>query len=368
MSSTPLADRLHGVERLCLPVWVFDFGRARMAWANRAALELWRAPSLDELLARDYSDASPATRTRNEGHLQRLSEDHRAYAEESFTFYPRGEPLHLRCVMSAIELDDGRMALLIEGHVRTGPQEPSVLRSHEAMRHVSAMVALLDTTGAVLVRNPAAQSAFGLSSAPSDWFEDAGIAARIQQVAETNEVLREELVALTNEGPRWHAVEARRTSDPTTGSHAVVVHQVDVTEQRDREELIGAQQRQILELSAPLLDVAEGVIAVPIVAVLTEARSAELERRLLPAVVARGAQVVVLDVTGTTAAEGAGLAELLRLISAVRLLGARPIVTGVRPALATALVKSGAELSDVPMMRSLREALASVRTQRLLRR
>jgi rsbT co-antagonist protein RsbR len=368
MSSTSLADRLRGVERLCLPVWVFDFERARMAWANRAALELWRAPSLDELLARDYSDASPATRTRNEGHLHRLSEDRSAYAEESFTFYPRGEPLHLRCVMSAIELDDGRMALLIEGHVRTGPQEPSVLRSHEAMRHVSAMVALVDTAGAVLVRNPAAQSAFGLSSALSDWFEDAGVAARIRQVAETNEVLREALVALTNEGPRWHAVEARRTSDPVTGSHAVVVHQVDMTEQREREALIMAQQSQILELSAPLLDVAEGVIAVPIVAVLTEARSAELERRLLPAVVARGARVVVLDVTGATAAEGAGLAELLRLISAVRLLGAQPLVTGVRPALATQLVTSGAELSGVPMMRSLREALASASTQRLLRR
>jgi len=270
--------------------------------------------------------------------------------------------------MSAIELDDGRLALLIEGHVRTGPQEPSVLRSHEAMRHVSALVALLDTAGAVLVRNPAADRAFGPSSAPSDWFEDAGAAARIQQVAETNEVLREALVALTNEGPRWHAVEARRTSDPTTGSHAVVVHLVDLTEPREREALIVAQQHQILELSAPLLDVAEGVIAVPILAAMTEARSAELERRLLPAVVARSAQVVVFDMTGATAAEGAGLAELLRLIRAVRLLGARPLVTGVHPALATELVKSGAELSSVPMMRSLREALASVRTERPLQR
>lgn len=351
-----------------MPVWVFDFRRARMAWANRAALDLWRAPSLAELLARDYSDSSAATRTRNEAHLQRLSEDRSAYGEESFTFYPRGEPLHLRCVMSAIDLDDGQVALLIEGHVRTGLQEPAVLRSHEAMLHVSAMVALLDAAGAVLVRNPAAQRAFGPASAPPDWFEDAGAAARIGRVAETNEALREELVALTSEGPRWHAVEARRTSDPVTGRFAVVVHQLDVTEQREREALIGAQQQQILELSAPLLDVAEGVIAVPIVAALTEARSLELERRLLPAVVARRARVVVFDVTGVMAAEGAGLAELLRLLRAVRLLGARPLVTGVRPALATELVKSGAELADVLMLRSLREALAFAGSPGLLRR
>jgi len=368
MPETSLAERLRGVERLCLPVWVFDYERARMAFANRAALELWRSPSLDEFLARDYGDMSAATRTRNEGHLRRLTEDRSAYAEDNVTFYPRGEPLHLRCVLSAVELDDGRIALLIEGHLRTEAQDPTLLRNNEALRHVSAMVALLDPDGAVLVMNPAAQRAFGASSTPADWFEDEGVRARILRVAESNGVLREEVVALTNEGPRWHAVEARRTSDPASGRHAVVVHQVDVTERREREALIGAQQREILELSAPLLDVAAGVVAVPIVAALTEARCAELEQRLLPGVVERGAQVVVFDVTGATATNGAGLAELLRLISAVRLLGARPLVTGVRPALASQLVASGAELSGVPMMRSLRDALASLRAPRSPRR
>ncbi|MRG92209.1 STAS domain-containing protein [Polyangium spumosum] len=359
MSSTSLTDRLRGVERLSFPVWVFDVERGRMAWGNRAALELWRSPSLEEFLSRDYSDMSPATRTRNEGFLRALGEDRSAHVEHGFTFYPRGEPLHLTCVMSGMDLDDGRLALLIEGHVRTEPQDPRMLRSHEAMRHVSAMVALLDTAGAVLVMNPAALRAFGESSAPADWFDDTSAAARILEVAETNEVFDEELAARTSEGPRWHAVEARRTSDPATGKHAVVVHQVDVTERREREALIEAQRREILELSAPLLDVADGVVAVPIVAALTEARCAELERRLLAGVAARGARVVVFDLTGATAADGAGLSQLLRLISAVRLLGARATVTGVRPAMATELVRSGAEIAGVAMMRSLRDALVA---------
>ncbi|WP_437674155.1 STAS domain-containing protein [Sorangium sp. So ce131] len=363
MPSTSLADRLSGVERLCLPVWVFDLERGRMAWGNRAALEIWRSPSLEEFLSRDYSDMSPATRTRNEGVLRAVSQDRSAYVEHGFTFYPRGEPLHLRCVMSAVELDDGRLALLIEGHVRTEPQDPRVLRSHEALRHVSAMVVLLDPAGAVLVMNPAALRAFGESSAFADWFEDPGAAARILRVAETNGVLDEELAARTSQGTRWHAVEARRTSDPATGKHAVVVHQVDVTERREREALIEAQQHEILELSAPLLDVAEGVLAVPIVAALTEARCAELEGRLLAGVVERGAQVVIFDVTGATAAGSSGLSQLLRLVSAVRLLGARAVVTGVRAAIATELVQTGAELASVPMMRSLKDALAAARAR-----
>lgn len=356
------------MERLCLPVWVFDYERARMAWANRAALEIWRSPSIEEFLARDYADMSAATRTRNENNLRKVSEDRSSFVEEILTFYPRGEPLHLRCVQSAIELDDGRLALFIEGHVRTDAQDPRLLRSQEALRHVSVMVALLDTKGEVLVMNPAAQRAFGASTTTAAWFEDENIPARIVDVAEANGVLREELVALTSEGPRWHAVEARRTSDPATGKHAVVVHQVDVTERREREALIVAQQREILELSAPQLDVAVGVVAVPIVAALTEARCHELERRLLPGVVERGAQVVVFDVTGATATDGAGLAELLRLVSAVRLLGARPLVTGVRPALARELIANGAELGGVPMMRSLREALAALQARRSERR
>jgi len=369
MPESPLAVRLRGLERLCLPVWVFDVERARMAWGNAAALTIWRSPSLDEFLSRDYSDASTATRTRNEGFLRRLREGHDAHIEHAFTFYPRGEPLHLRCFMSAVELDDGRFAMLIEGHVRTEEQDPKILRSHEALRHVSAMVALLSPQGAVLVMNPAAESAFGGASTPSTWFEDAGVVARILKVAETLEVLDEELVAWTNEGPRWHAVEARRTSDPVTGKYAIVVHQVDVTERREREALIEAQQREILELSAPLLDVAEGVVAVPIVAALTETRCAELERRLLPGMMERGAQVVVFDLTGATATEGEGLSLLVRLISAVRLLGARPMVTGVRSTLARELVQSGADLAGAAVMRSLRGALAAARgAQRPLRR
>ncbi|MDI1435728.1 STAS domain-containing protein [Polyangium sorediatum] len=364
MPQFSLAERLRGLERLCLPVWVFDVERARMAWGNAAALTIWRSPSLDEFLSRDYSDASTATRTRNEGFLRRLREGHDAHIEHAFTFYPRGEPLHLRCFISGIELDDGRFAQLIEGQVRTEAQDPRILRCDEALRHVSAMVALLSPEGAVLVRNPAAENAFGGSSTPSAWFEDAGAEARILKVAETQEVLDEELVALTSEGPRWHAVEARRTSDPVTGKHAIVVHQVDVTERREREALIEAQQREILELSAPLLDVAEGVVAVPIIAALTEARCAELERRLLPGLVERGARVVVFDLTGATASEGEGLSQLVRLINAVRLLGARPMVTGVRSTLARELVQSGADLAGAAVMRSLRDALASPRAAR----
>jgi hypothetical protein len=36
------------------PVWVFDGDKKSMYWANRAALEVWNASTLESLLARDF--------------------------------------------------------------------------------------------------------------------------------------------------------------------------------------------------------------------------------------------------------------------------------------------------------------------------
>ncbi|MEL6186754.1 MAG: hypothetical protein AAFU79_19200, partial [Myxococcota bacterium] len=47
------------------PTWVFDVDREGMVFGNRAACDFWRAPSVDELVARDFSsDMSSATRSR----------------------------------------------------------------------------------------------------------------------------------------------------------------------------------------------------------------------------------------------------------------------------------------------------------------
>jgi PAS domain-containing protein len=61
-----------GFDALRRPVWVFDDIRKRKVYANRAAIELWGAASLDELLARDFSDQSPAVRVRMEDIAKRI--------------------------------------------------------------------------------------------------------------------------------------------------------------------------------------------------------------------------------------------------------------------------------------------------------
>jgi hypothetical protein len=141
-----------GFDALRRPVWVFDDVRKRKLYANRAAVELWGAASLDELLARDFSDQSPAIRMRMEDIARRIEGGD--VVEERWTFYPNGAPVAVQTAISRIALPDGGHAMLFEAVVI----EPLVeeQRAIEALRHTSALVSLYDADGFRVFGNPAA--------------------------------------------------------------------------------------------------------------------------------------------------------------------------------------------------------------------
>ena len=97
------------------PVWVFDIDRRRVHWANQAALQVWRATSLDELCSRDMGrDMSAAVATR----LAQYQADfarHDARFNEQWTLYPGGRPVALNVTFRGHRLADGRMRVQIEG-------------------------------------------------------------------------------------------------------------------------------------------------------------------------------------------------------------------------------------------------------------
>jgi len=121
--------------------------------------------------------------------------------------------------------------------------------------------------------------------------------------------------------------------------------------------IIDAQHQEILTLSAPLLDVGEDVLAVPIIGAMSEARAEEIMNRLLNAIVERQVLRVVLDLTGLDSIETNTADHLMRIVRAIRLLGAEAIITGIRPAVAQTIVELGIELSDLTTRRTLRQAL-----------
>lgn len=354
-------DRIAVLATIAIPIWLIDYVQQKMVWGNQKAIELWGAADLADLLGRDFTRPSEAVRTWRCA-TQTLIE---AGGSEIrlITFYPHGSSaVTARCHISGFKLDDGRVVALTQAFDTAVAIDPEQLRGVEALRRIWAIVTLLDEAGAVLMHNPAGLRAFGPLPSVRDWFADETVAQAIEAAVRAGDTFRAEVLVHTAAGQRWHTIEAHRSVDPVTGRPTTLLLQLDVTDSRLLRLTLERQAQQIQELSVPILDVGQGVLAVPLIGALDVERSQAIGARLLPEVAARRAGSVILDLTGVDALETEGAEALMKVARAIQLLGARPILTGIRPALAEMLVKRGVELGGILTLRSLHEGLTRCRT------
>ena len=120
---------------------------------------------------------------------------------------------------------------------------------------------------------------------------------------------------------------------------------------------IEQQRATIRELSTPILDLWEGVLALPIVGAVDAERAADMTDRLLQRVVDAEAREVILDLTGLAVVDTQAADLLGRLVRATALLGARCTITGLSPELAQTMVSIGLDMSGIRMHRTMRDAL-----------
>lgn len=100
----------------------------------------------------------------------------------------------------------------------------------------------------------------------------------------------------------------------------------------------------VAQLSTPILSLGRDTLALPLIGVLDESRAIAITTRTLDEVHARSARHVVLDLTGVETMDAPTFGHLLRLVRAVRLLGARCLFCGLRPTVASIL----ADHADAP--------------------
>src|SRR5690349_13894022 len=124
-----------------------------------------------------------------------------------------------------------------------------------------------------------------------------------------------------------------------------------------REQIIADQSAAMMELSTPVIRLWEGIIAVPLVGTLDSARTQLVMERLLDTLVATGAEHAVLDITGVPTVDTEVAQHLLKTVSAVRLLGAECIISGIRPQVAQTIVALGIEFGDIATKATLADAL-----------
>ncbi len=139
--------------------------------------------------------------------------------------------------------------------------------------------------------------------------------------------------------------------------------------QRSREEVIRHQQEEMLELSTPVVQLWEGILALPLIGTLDSARTSVVMEGLLQAIVDTRSELAIIDITGVVTVDTLVAQHLLKTVAAARLMGADCIISGIRPQIAQTMVHLQIDLSAVTTKATMAEALrfALKRTDRSTR-
>lgn len=125
-----------------------------------------------------------------------------------------------------------------------------------------------------------------------------------------------------------------------------------------QEEVIAAQRQALRELSTPLIPLANGIVAMPLIGSIDSARAQEIMETLLQGVADSHATTAIIDITGVPVVDTQVASALIQTAQAVRLLGAQVIVTGIRPEIAQTLVGIGVDLHGIVTHSSLQTGIA----------
>jgi rsbT co-antagonist protein RsbR len=174
-------------------------------------------------------------------------------------------------------------------------------------------------------------------------------------------------IILALKKPLFERVQAKFEGDPARMASAIWAVSTIVDRlsqftlaryQRTREQVIERQQQELLELSTPVVKLWEGVLAVPMIGTLDSSRTQLVMESLLQRIVDTGSELAIIDITGVPTVDTLVAQHLLKTVTAIRLMGADCIISGVRPQIAQTIVHLGIDLQGITTKASLADALA----------
>jgi rsbT co-antagonist protein RsbR len=149
------------------------------------------------------------------------------------------------------------------------------------------------------------------------------------------------------------------TDQATRADLAVALKRVeDENRERKRAEREAQERLALIEaLSAPILQVWDGVLALPVLGGLAGERAVSLMDRLLAELQRTRSTYAILDVTGVDVIDTHTADYLLKIARSVQLLGGSCIITGIRPAVAQTMVTLDASFGRVVTLATLRDGI-----------
>lgn len=126
-----------------------------------------------------------------------------------------------------------------------------------------------------------------------------------------------------------------------------------------REEVITEQQKAFQEVSVPVVKIWDRIIMIPLVGMLDSERTQLMMETMLSYLEESQSKVVILDISGIPVVDTLVARHLITAASAVRLMGAECVITGIRAKIAQTLVQLGVDLGSFMTRTTLADGLQS---------
>lgn len=267
-----------------------------------------------------------------------------------------------------------RMAGTVSDITQRKQQEERLRWFSQALQSISDLIAISNSNGQSVYHNQAFLDRLGYT--PAELNALGGISAISTDPQQATAV-----VASLQQGHSWKGEITLRSKDgmhiPTL-ARADVIHNdagqpigfievyADITAQKQAEaerialqqQIIDAQRQALRELSSPLIPISDEVMIMPLIGTIDSGRARQVMETLLEGVAAYQAQLVIIDITGVAVVDTHVAQALISAAQAVKLLGAKVMLTGIQPRIAQTLVHLGVDLSGLITCGSLQAGIA----------
>jgi rsbT co-antagonist protein RsbR len=122
---------------------------------------------------------------------------------------------------------------------------------------------------------------------------------------------------------------------------------------------LSVSQELVRSLSAPIIPILPSVIVVPLAGILDGEQVQRLMQQVLERISAQRSRDLILDITGVPIMDSHVANVVIQIAQAVKLLGTRTLLVGVRPEVAQTLVALNIEFGDLEIFADLQDAVLS---------
>ncbi len=374
-------DIHHVLDALTVPVFYKDI-EGRYVWCN-ATFAAFLGRDRSTIIGRtDYDVAPPhLTEVYHQADID-LMRRRTTQVYEAEVVTAGGESRFVQFSKAPIYDTNGNVVGLIgtmQDITERKRAEQETARLMEILENTPDVIGMADAQGQVVYINKAGRRLRGL--APDTSLD--GLQIADFHPAWAAKILYEEAIPTARHNGYWSGnlamINARGEETPVSqvilahydpGGNLVHITGImrDISEQKKveralrereiQEQVIEAQRAALRELSTPLLPISSDIVVMPIIGTVDSTRAQHIMETLLQGIGEYHASLAILDITGVRVMDTQVAGALLHAARAARLLGARVVLSGIRPEIAQTLVHIGINMQDIVTRSTLQQAIA----------